>query len=108
MSNRPLGSAILSLLVAADQRCPAIIGAAHLLYYARFNARRDDVGTVFAQLQRDASDLMAAVAAVEAAMAGRAIETGEGAPSVIAERIKDAAARSSREPHASPIKAEPA
>ena len=75
MSNRPLGSAILSLLVAADQRCPAIIGAAHLLYYARFNARRDDVGTVFAQLQRDAGDLTAAVAAVEAAMQGCSKET---------------------------------
>jgi hypothetical protein len=27
---RPYASAILSLLVAADQRCPAIIGQAHL------------------------------------------------------------------------------
>ena len=34
---KPLASAILSLLVAADQRCPAIIGQAHLLYYARFD-----------------------------------------------------------------------
>ena len=42
MSDRPLGSAILSLLVAADQRCPAIIGQAHLIYYTRFNARRDE------------------------------------------------------------------
>jgi hypothetical protein len=73
MSNRSLGPAILSLLVAADQRCPAIIGAAHLIYYTRFNARRDETARAFAQLKRDAEDLMAAVAAVEAAMAGRAI-----------------------------------
>ena len=31
-------NAMLSLLVAADQRCPAIIGQAHLLYHARFVA----------------------------------------------------------------------
>lgn len=90
MSNKPLGSAILSLLVAADQRCPAIIGQAHLMYYTRFNAKRADTAKAFAQLKRDAEDLMAAVAAVEAALEGRAIETSEAVPSVIADNIKTA------------------
>lgn len=68
MSNRPLGSAILSLLVAADQRCPAIIGQAHLLYYARFGTTQENAEKTFEQLKRDVADLNAAVADVEAAM----------------------------------------
>ena len=66
-ADEPLGSAILSLLVAADQRCPAIIGQAHLLYHARFGAG-SDAGRTFAQLKRDAADLLKAIADVEAAM----------------------------------------
>jgi hypothetical protein len=65
---KPLGSAILSLLVAADQRCPAIIGQAHLLYYARFGASPDNVGKSFTQLKKDAADLFKAIADVDAAM----------------------------------------
>jgi hypothetical protein len=34
-ADKPIARAMRSLLVAADQRCPAIIGQAHLLYYAR-------------------------------------------------------------------------
>jgi hypothetical protein len=66
--NRSLGSAILSLLVAADQRCPAIIGQAHLLYHARSSAQPDNAAKTFAQLKRDVDDLSRAVANVEAVM----------------------------------------
>ena len=65
---RPYGSAILSLLVAADQRCPAIIGQAHLLYYARFSTTPENAESTFAQLKRDADDLCKAIADVDAAM----------------------------------------
>jgi hypothetical protein len=65
--NEKIGSAMLSLLVAADQRCPAIIGQAHLLYNARFVAM-SELSTTFAQLKRDAAGLLQAIADVEAAM----------------------------------------
>ncbi len=65
---RPYGSAILSLLVAADQRCPAIIGQAHVLYHGRFGEKPEDAERAFRQLKRDAADLFDAIAAVEAAM----------------------------------------
>jgi len=66
--NRSLSSAILSLLVAADQRCPAIIGQAHLLYHARSGEQPDNAAKTFAQLKRDVDDLSRAVANVEAVM----------------------------------------
>jgi hypothetical protein len=66
--HKPLGSAVLSLLVAADQRCPAIIGQAHVLYHARFDAKRELSARTFAQLKRDAADLLRAIADVETAM----------------------------------------
>jgi hypothetical protein len=72
---RHLGSAILSLLVAADQRCPAIIGQAHILYHGRFCAKPDNAERTFRQLKRDAADLFNAVAAVEAAMRETTSET---------------------------------
>jgi hypothetical protein len=65
---RLYGSAILSLLVAADQRCPTIIGQAHLLYYARFGTTPENTEKTFAQLKRDADDLCKAIADVDAAM----------------------------------------
>jgi hypothetical protein len=68
---RPYGSAILSLLVAADQRCPAIIGQAHILYHDRFGAGAEDAERAFRQLQRDAADLFKAIADVEVALAIR-------------------------------------
>jgi hypothetical protein len=65
---RPFGSAVLSLLVAADQRCPAIIGQAHLLYYSHFGTTPENAEKTFAQLKRDADDLCKAIAEVDAAM----------------------------------------
>jgi hypothetical protein len=67
-TDKPLGSAILSLLVAVDQCCPAIIGQAHVLYHSRFGEKPEDAERTFRQLQRDATDLFDAIAAVEAAM----------------------------------------
>jgi hypothetical protein len=65
---KPLGRAILSLLVVADQRCPAIIGQAHLLYHGRLRATSEETAQIFAQLKRDADDLCKAIAAVGAAI----------------------------------------
>ena len=66
--NRALRSAILSLLVAADQRCPAIIGQAHLLYHSRASLQPATAAKTLTQLKRDADDLIRAIANVEAAM----------------------------------------
>jgi hypothetical protein len=66
--NRALSSAILSLLVAADQRCPAIIGQAHLLYHSRSSLQPPAAAKTLVQLKRDADDLIRAIANVEAAM----------------------------------------
>ena len=63
-----IGGAILSLLVAADQRCPTIIGQAHLLYHARFGNKPENAANSFAELKMAADDLRAAIAIVEAAM----------------------------------------
>jgi hypothetical protein len=67
-NDKQIGSAMLSLLVAADQRCPAIIGQAHLLYHARFGTTSELSASTFAQLKRDAAGLLQAIADVEAAM----------------------------------------
>jgi hypothetical protein len=66
--NTSLSSAILSLLVAADQRCPAIIGQAHLLYHTRSSVQLPIAAKTLAQLKQDADDLTRAIANVEAAM----------------------------------------
>jgi hypothetical protein len=63
-----LHRAMLSLLVTADQRCPAIIGQAHLLYHADDKSCRFDPAQAVAQLKRDAEDLLKAIAAAEAAL----------------------------------------
>jgi hypothetical protein len=76
---KPLGSAILSLLVAADQRCPAIIGQAHVLYHARFASGPNAPTQAFAQLKRDAADLFQAIAAVETALQDATLDV-EDAP----------------------------
>jgi hypothetical protein len=60
--------AILTLLVAADQRCPAIIGQAHLLYHARAGNTRCHAEQTLTQLRSDAQDLLAAIADAEAEM----------------------------------------
>lgn len=67
-ADRPMARAILSLLVAADQCCPAIIGQAHLLYHARRDMNPEIVEKTFAQLKREADDLCKAIADVESAM----------------------------------------
>jgi len=69
---KPLASAILSLLVAADQRCPAIIGQAHVLYQAGAGVAPELSTRTFAQLKRDAADLFQAIADVEAAIRSQA------------------------------------
>jgi len=73
---KPLAGAIRALLVAADQRCPAIIGQAHLLHHAGRCAPPDDVARRLDELKRDAADLVAAIAAVEAALQERARQAG--------------------------------
>ena len=60
--------AIRSLLVAADQRCPAIIGQAHLLYHAGADSTRCNAEQALTQLKRDAQDLLTAIANAEAEM----------------------------------------
>ena len=51
-TDKPLPDPILSLLVAADQCCPAIIGQAHLLYYSGGGINRGQAAKTFAQLKR--------------------------------------------------------
>jgi hypothetical protein len=67
-ADKPVARAIRSLLVAADQRCPAIIGQAQLLYYARLGATPKQLAEKCAQLKRDVDDLHKALADVDAAM----------------------------------------
>jgi hypothetical protein len=63
-AGRPLARAIRSLLVAADQRCPAIIGRAHILHHAHCA----DAERILAELKREAADLFAAIADLESAV----------------------------------------
>jgi len=51
-ADKPLPDSILSLLVAADQCCPAIIGQAHLLYHAGAGINREQAAKTFAQLKK--------------------------------------------------------
>ncbi|HKN09049.1 MAG TPA: hypothetical protein VJ376_06160 [Pseudomonadota bacterium] len=67
-----LKRAMLSLLVAADQRCPAIIGGAHRLYHGGADHSHWNAEQALTQLKNDAQDLLAAIAEAEAEMkAGR-------------------------------------
>jgi len=61
-----LERAMRSLLVAADQRCPAIIGGSHLLYHGGASRLQCNAEQALTQLRNDAQDLLAAIAAVEA------------------------------------------
>jgi hypothetical protein len=63
---KSFGRTVLSLLVAADQCCPAIIGQAHLLYHSG-STTREEAWKIFATLKREADELVAALARVEAA-----------------------------------------
>ena len=67
-TKRHLHRAMLSLLVTADQRCPAIIGQAHLLYHADAERCWFDPAQAVAQLKSDAEDLLEAIATAEAAL----------------------------------------
>ena len=67
-ADKPIPDSILSLLVAADQCCPAIIGQAHLLYYSGAGINGDQAAKAFTQLKKDADDLFKAIARVEATM----------------------------------------
>jgi hypothetical protein len=60
-----LERAMRSLLVAADQRCPAIIGGAHLLYHGRADRQQWSAERALTQLRNDAQDLLAAIVAAE-------------------------------------------
>jgi hypothetical protein len=63
-----LERAMLSLLVAADQRCPAIIGQAHLLYHAHGHQRSTETEKALTLLKSEAQDLLAAIAHAELEM----------------------------------------
>ena len=67
-ADKPLPDSILSLLVAADQCCPAIIGQAHVLYYSAVGINWGQAAKAFTQLKKDADDLFKAIASVEAAI----------------------------------------
>lgn len=67
-TDRRFKRAILSLLVAADQRCPAIIGQAHLLYHGHSIARPADLAKALTQLKREADALCQAIADVGTAI----------------------------------------
>ncbi len=67
-SQERLDQAILSILVAADQRCPAIIGQAHVLYHAHAGTLRADTEKALTQLKSEAEQLLAAIAQAENAM----------------------------------------
>jgi hypothetical protein len=64
-----LRRALLALLVIADQRCPAIIGQAHLLYHAAVDP--ESTREAVAELKRDTAELVQAIADVEAASVPR-------------------------------------
>jgi hypothetical protein len=63
-----LADAIRSLVLAADQRCPAIIGQTHLLHHAAFCGELGHRARAFAEIKREAHDLLRAIAAVDAAI----------------------------------------
>jgi len=60
--------AIRALLVAADQRCPAIIGQVHVLYHTASVGPDTNAEQVLGQVKREAQDLLNAIAHTEAAM----------------------------------------
>jgi len=60
--------AIRSVLVAADQRCPAIIGQAHVLYHGAMGGSRCNIGQALRQLRLEAENLLKSIADTEAEM----------------------------------------
>src|SRR5262249_1258118 len=57
-----------SVLVAADQRCPAIIGQAHVLYHGAMGGSRGNIEQALRQLRLEAEDLLKSIADTEAEM----------------------------------------
>jgi hypothetical protein len=60
--------AIRTVLVAADQRCPAIIGQAHVLYHGAMGGSRCDVEQALRQLRLEAEHLLKSIADTEPEM----------------------------------------
>jgi hypothetical protein len=60
--------AIRSVLVAADQRCPAIIGQAHVLYHGAMGGSRFNIEQALHQLRLEAENLLKSIAETEAKM----------------------------------------
>ena len=67
-ADKPLARAIRSLLVTADQSCPAIIGQAQLLCYARLGVSPRALAETCARLKRGVDDLRNAIADVDTAI----------------------------------------
>jgi hypothetical protein len=60
--------AIRSVLVAADQHCPTIIGQAHVLYHGTTGGSRCNIEQALCQLRREAENLLKSIADTEAEM----------------------------------------
>jgi hypothetical protein len=60
-----LDRTLLSVLVAADQRCPTIIGQAHLLYHARPASPSAETEKAVSRLKNEAESLLAAITQAE-------------------------------------------
>jgi hypothetical protein len=60
--------ALRCLLICADQRCPAIIGQAHVLYHDTICGSRSNVEQRLNDLKREAENLLTAIGEAEAEM----------------------------------------
>jgi hypothetical protein len=60
--------AIRSVLVAADQRCPAIVGQAHVLYHGAMGGSRCNIEQALRQLRLELENLLKSIADTEAEM----------------------------------------
>jgi hypothetical protein len=67
-------SAVRSLLVAADQRCPVIIGQAHVLYHGAVGGIGSNAEQALRQLKREAQHLLSAIADTEAEINGARLD----------------------------------
>jgi len=84
---KSLERAMLALLVAADQCCPAIIGQAHLLYHAGSGAAPERIASGFEQLTREAVGLLRAITDVEEAIQACAGVARESPPGETSPRV---------------------
>ena len=73
----PLARALRSLLVAADQCCPTIIGRAHLLHRLGLETGSGiTMSDTFMELKSAAAELQAAIAGAEASIASPPLSAG--------------------------------